>query len=740
MEDPEVTAWLAGLGLERYGAAFGEAQVDFATLPELTVADLRELGVNAVGPRRRLETAIARLRVDRAPSDEGASIVEARRHLTILFCDIVGSTALSRRCDPEEMSVMLREYYSVVTRIVKRRGGHEANRLGDGSLIFFGYPHAHEHAALGAVLTAREILDETARLVTDPEGNQISVRAGIASGMVVLNHADTKDVFGDTPNIAARVQALANQGEVLIAESTQRLLRDLVPLEPRGEHIVKGVAEPMPVWRVLPEGERPSAADTARAHELPLVGRDRELERLTELWNAARSGHGQCVCVTGEEGIGKSHLTAVFAERATAEGGRQRLFSCSSHSLDSPFFPFLREAQGPAETFDLIEPDLAAALREPERNESSDLIRSRRESLIGGFVRRALNHDGGSPVLLCFEDAHWSDPSSLEVLARIVAALDDHPVLLLITTREPDGIPGIEVDTTLALSPLGTEDTTRVVAATVEALDVAAPAHLIAEIATRADGIPFFAAELALSFAKASAARPGAAASIADVPASLQEALQYRVDGLEVGADVLRLAAVFGRELPMDVLRPLVPNERTLVAALSELSAAGLLSVTASESSGSSAGLIFRHQLVLEYAYDTIMRRQRADLHGRVADVLAGRPETEPQTRAYHEERAGRIETSARFWAQAGKRAASRSADAEAAAYFRRALALVPRFADVEASEEFEMEVLLAFLPTLMSSDGYGKRGHRFGQPGRRAHGQALTTRSGIQCPVPAMA
>jgi class 3 adenylate cyclase len=206
MEDPDVTAWLAGLGLERYGAAFGEAQVDFATLPELTVADLRELGVNAVGPRRRLETAIARLRVERATPDEGPAFVEARQHLTILFCDLVGSTALSRRCDAEQMSVMFREYYSVVTRVVKRRGEHEANRLGDGSLILFGYPHPHEQAALGAVLTAREILDEAARLVTDPEGTPISVRAGVASGMVVLNHADTKDVFGDTPNIAARVR------------------------------------------------------------------------------------------------------------------------------------------------------------------------------------------------------------------------------------------------------------------------------------------------------------------------------------------------------------------------------------------------------------------------------------------------------------------------------------------------------------------------------------------------------
>jgi class 3 adenylate cyclase/tetratricopeptide (TPR) repeat protein len=707
MEDPEVTAWLADLGLERYSAAFGEAQVDFATLADLTAADLRELGISAVGPRRRLENAIGRLRVARGESEKATAPIEARRHLTILFCDVVGSTALSRRCDAEQMSVMFREYYSVVTRVVKRRGGHEANRLGDGSLIFFGYPHAHEHAALQAVLTAREIVDETARVVSDPEGNPICVRAGIASGMVVLNHADTKNVFGDTPNIAARVQALAAPGEVLVAESTRRLLRDLVRLAAQGEHTLKGIAEPMRVWRVLRDDERQEESDTKRTPAVPLIGRRAELERLTELWNAVRSGHGHCVYITGEAGIGKSHLATVFAESVASEGGRRTLFSCSPESVDSPFSPFLREARARADESDAIDPELAAALREPELTESLNLSRDRRESLIGGFVRRALAADEGLATLLCFEDAHWSDPSSLEVLARIVAAADHHQVLVLITTREPDGVPGIEGGTVLPLLPLGAEDCKRVVAATIDALDVATPDHLIAEIASRADGVPFFAEELALSFAQASAARSDAVASIADVPASLHEALQYRIDGLEVGAEVLRLAAAFGRELSMDVLRELVPNARLLSDAMTELSAAGLLSLAPSELVGSSDSLVFRHQLVLEYAYDTIMRRDRVELHARIADVLAPRLDSDPETRAYHEERAGRIETAARCWAEAGKRAASRSADAEAATYFRRALALVPQFSDVQSSEEFEIEVLLAFLPTLMSSDGY---------------------------------
>ena len=706
MEDPQVTAWLAELGLERYGAAFAEAEIDFETLADLTVADLRELGLDAIGPRRRVENAIARLRADRATSAGAPAFIEARRHLSILFCDVVGSTAISQRFNAEQMSVMFREYYAVVTAVVSRNGGHEANRLGDGSLIFFGYPQAQEHAALQAAVTAQEIIDEVARLVTDPGGTPLKVRAGIASGMVVLNHADTKNVFGETANIAARVQALAGPGEVVVADGTRRLLRDLVRLEPRGEHTLKGIEKPMAVWLAVPTADGPGLAAAAPAPAMPLVGRDAELDRVTELWRAVRSGHGQRVYVTGDAGLGKSHFTAALAEHVASDGGQRRLFRCFSETVNSPFSPFLREFQAEVDN-SAIDPDLAAALEEPKRDESLTVVRDRRESLIGGFTRRALARAGDGPLLLCVEDVHWSDPSSLEVLARLVAAVENEPVLLLITSRDTEGLPGIEGGTTLPLSPLGLEDTKRVVAATIEALELATPESLITEIAARADGVPFFAAELALSFAQASSTHTDAPASVTDVPVSLQEALQYRVDGLAVGTEVLHLAAAFGRELPMNLLRALVPNERTLEAALSELSAAGLLTLAAPGQDGAPENLMFRHQLVLEYAYDTILSRDRSALHGRIADVLAGRPETGPHICGHHEQLAGRLEAAARSWAAAGRRAASRSADAEAAAYFRRALELVPEFADARTSEEFETEVLLAFLPTLMSSDGY---------------------------------
>lgn len=708
MEDPKVSAWLGELGLGQYARAFADAQVDFETLAELTVADLREIGVDGVGPRRRLERAIGRLRAEGAAPGGAPAFIGARRHLTILFCDVVGSTALSQRFDAEQMSVMFRDYYAVVTSVLERRGGHEANRLGDGSFIFFGYPQAREHAAVQAVLTAREILDETARKVRDPGGDPVRVRAGLASGMVVLNHADTSNVFGETANIAARVQALAQADEIVIADSTRRLVRDQLPLESLGEHALKGIAVPMRVWRVAGDGALAPmpGSDGARP---PMVGRDAELDALDALWQEARVGRGRCAYIHGEAGIGKSRLVSEFAARASSQGARRRLLSCSSEFVDSPFFPFLREARGMHGDAELIDAELEAALREPERNESLNLIRDRRESLISGFVRRALGPDDGTPLLICFEDAHWSDPSSLEVLTRLLEATARRPVLLLITGRDPDGVPGIPVapEALIALRPLGTEDAQRIVSAAIAAQLPSPPEHVIAEIAVRSDGMPLFAEELALSFAQATVSHPDTVPSIADVPTSLQEALQYRVDGLEVGAELLELAAVFGRELPMGVLCELIPNSGPRQAALAELGDAGLLSVAAPAAAPHGDVVSFRHQLVLAYVYDTIMRDRRTTLHARVADVLAARPEVAPETRAYHEERAGRGEVAARCWAEAGKRAASRSADAEAAAYFRRALALLREFADAELAEEFEVEVLLAFLPALMGSDGY---------------------------------
>ena len=309
----------------------------------------------------------------------------------------------------------------------------------------------------------------------------------------------------------------------------------------------------------------------------------------------------------------------------------------------------------------------------------------------------------GTPMLLCFEDAHWSDPSSAEVLTRLRDAIIRRPVLLIITGRDPEGIPGILADVNLLLRPLTVEDSRRIVATMIGRRGISTPEQVIAEIADRADGVPFFAEELALSFAQATMARNGAVASVADVPASLQEALQYRVDVLEVGWRCWSRCGLWSGT-PDGSAGGTGPEPACTRGSPGR---AQCRWTPRRATSAFADAVIFKHQLVLEYVYDTIMRQRRVTLHTRVADVLAQRPDTGPETRAYHEERAGRGETAARCWAEAGKRAAFRSADAEAATYFRRALALLPEFAGAPAAEEFEVEVLLAFLPALMGSDGY---------------------------------
>ncbi len=612
---------------------------------------------------------------------------------------------MSRRCDPEDMSEMFGNFFRVMGEVIERFQGHEANRLGDGSLIYFGYPRAQEDAAVRAVLAATALVNEIRERVVDPEGNAVGVRVGIASGMVVVDHANERSVFGDTPNIAARLQGLAGVGEIVIAESTKALIRDVVEIEPLGPHALKGIAEPLLAWRVLDSAM--STATPVRSTAPPLecfVGRDAEVAQLLTMWQAVCSDAiGQTVVIWGEPGIGKTTISAAIGELLVSAGGSDRWFACSPYHRDTPFYPFVRQLGElpPADGAEFGE--LLQALRTPESRETRDVVRRRHSALVDGFVRRALGDDPDQPVIIRFDDMQWSDPSSLEVLAVIVAAIKRRRVMLVITSRQAE-VEGLTPDLQLQLAPLTMQCTTAIVRAALEGKAIAD--ELIEEIASRADGVPLFAEELARSFDQVRQQSAGPTASSADIPATLQDGLQHRIDSLELGHVVLRLAAVIGRETPIDLLTELQPDAGLLAAATTELLAAGLME--ARSGTGMAAPcLVFRHQLILEYAYDTILRRDRLALHGKVADALAKSDTAEPQIRAFHEMRAGRSEAAARCWADAGRLAAARSADREATVHFTRALGLVDQFAEAEVGERFEAEVLLAYLPTMIGSVGY---------------------------------
>ena len=702
-EDPTVRAWLADHGLEDYVARFVAGDVDAATLPHLTADDLVALGITSVGHRRRLLLAIAQLDgsppappssgAPAAPWSDGDTIVD-RRHLTILFCDLVGSTTLSRQCDPEELGGMFREFFDVMGEIIARYDGYEANRLGDGSLVFFGYPIAQEDAALRAVHTARDMVREFGERVRTPLGAAVEVCVGMASGVVVIDRADEKNVFGDTPNVAARVQGLAQPGEILLADSTARLVRNELSLASAGEHALKGLGAPMRVWRV-PSGTRAESTVVRRPRVPVSHGREAELSLAAEAWRHAVEGRGRTLLVTGEAGIGKSHLVEDVVRRCVAEGAAVRRYQCSAFHRTNVFWPFRRElgdARATGDTTVVVDPVVAEA--------TPSEARARRERAIEGYVRRALAVDG--PTVLRVDDLHWADPSSLEVLERVSAGLHDRPILLLVSSRTPaadlvDVVP-------LELGPLPFAAIDAILRDPDGVLPL--PDDVIAAIIDRADGVPLFAEEMARSVEHA--LLDGHVPTVDAVPATLQDSLQARIDRLGAGAEMVRVAAVLGREVPMDFLAAMLPDvdDGRFAAALTELSAAGLVDSLAEGAAVRRPCVSFRHQLVRDCAYDAILLTERRELHARAAAMLATRVEVSADARAFHEERAGHEDAAAFLWAEAGRHAAERMAHAEAVEHFDRALTLLTSI-EPTARDEFEIATLLAQLPCTIGSAGY---------------------------------
>jgi len=345
----DIAAWLRGLGLEQYEAAFRANEIDAGVLPSLTAEDLRDLGVTLVGHRRRLLDAIAALAPKPAAlADLAARAAAERRQLTVMFCDLVGSTALSARLDPEDLREVIGAYHSAVAEIVARLGGFVSRFMGDGVLIYFGYPQAHEDDAERAVRAALRAIDAVRRL--NVKSVKLRTRVGIATGLVVVGDligagsAQEQSVVGETPNLAARLQALAEPDAVVIASGTRRLVGDLFEYRDLGAVKVKGIAEPVPAWQVLRQSVVTSRFEALRGSALtPLVGRDEEIDLLLRCWAHAKSSDGQVVLVSGEPGIGKSRIAAALAEHLDAEPHIRLRYFCSPYYQDSALYPFIDE-------------------------------------------------------------------------------------------------------------------------------------------------------------------------------------------------------------------------------------------------------------------------------------------------------------------------------------------------------------------------------------------------------------
>jgi class 3 adenylate cyclase len=487
----DIEAWLQGLGLQRYVHTFRDNEIDWEVLPKLTSDDLREIGVTAIGHRRKLLEAIAAIGATvptalstafNAPAPADAE----RRQLTVMFCDLVGSTPLAARYDPEDLREVIGAYHRCVAETVARFAGFVAKYMGDGVLVYFGYPEAHEDDAERAVRAGLAVIEAIGRLATR---EPLNLRLGIASGLVVVGDligtgaAQERGVVGETPNLAARLQALAQRGTLVIAESTRRQIGVLFDIEDLGPQSLAGFAEPQYAWRVVGESGVLSRFEALRSEATPLVGRGEELDLLLRRWRRAKAGKGRVVLISGEPGIGKSRLTAELSQRIEGEPHTRVRYFCSPHHQDSALYPFITQLERAANfarddttagklgklqavlspgTLGDDEIELLAELLSLP-NTAADLNLSpqrKREMLFEALLRQLAASARPRPVLMVFEDAHWIDPTTRELLDLTLDRVARLPLLLVVTFRpefQHTWAAQPHVDT-LALSRLGGRD------------------------------------------------------------------------------------------------------------------------------------------------------------------------------------------------------------------------------------------------------------------------------------------
>ena len=767
--DDRVSAWLENLGLDRYREAFQQNAITWDVLPELNDGDLASLGV-VLGHRKRLLRAIAQLfqssdgdpaaalpttlTTEATPSSSSRDQAE-RRQLTVMFCDLVGSTALARRLDPEDLQAAIRRFLDACSEAISRFNGYIAKYMGDGLLVYFGYPQAHEHDAERAVhagLAVLELLKALPHEHLSQQEFEVAARIGIATGPVIVGElmgqdtAKERSVFGETPNLAARLQGLAAPNQLIVDAVTKRLVGGEFEFADQGTAALKGFETPVQVWQVLSSKPSASRFDSYRSSRLVnFIGREHETALLLGRWREAVDGEGQVVLLCGEAGIGKSRLVRHLRDRLTEDHYEAIQSQGSPHHTNTVLYPvitYLRQAAGLADEDsiptqldklgtlmvnsgleDRVTVALLADLLSIQVDEQDQLANvspdKRKDMTLEALMQYLQRLADRSPVLLIVEDAHWLDPTTLDLMTRIIDRIRLMRLLLLITFR-PDFRPvwtEYSHVTFLTLSRLPRRQSAELIATMTGGKEL--PVEVQQAILAKTDGIPLYIEELTDNLLETGLLTEGTDAFTLKaplkemaIPDSLQALLMERVDRLGPIKEIVQIGAAIGRAFTYELLRATAEvTDSQLNSALDLFVSSGLI---LQEGERSLSRYRFKHMLVQEAAYNTLPKKSRRLLHARIARTLeekfTERVQLEPELLAYHFEQAGLTGPAVEYRHRAARRDAARSANIEALNHFNSALDLLDDLPQSPERNALELELLIARGATMVTVKGYASQ------------------------------
>lgn len=742
-----IRAWLDSLGLVEYADAFEREKVTMANLPAVTDADLRELGV-PLGPRKTIlaaaipkEAAVTSGdRNDMRKSEERAE----RRQLTVMFCDLVGSTQLSQKLDPEELRKLIRQYQDACAGAVARFEGHIAQFLGDGVLVYFGYPTAHEDEAGRAIRAALSIVDRVGEVSGD---HQLQVRIGIDTGLVVIGHGEKlneqeRTAIGDAPNVAARLQGLAKPGTIVSSDRARQIAGRGFEYVDLGTYELKGIDEPIRAWQVAGEIQAETRFDAATGGmAAPMVGREMELDVAMQTWERAKGGKLQTLLLCGEPGIGKSRILRALRERVSEAGAEVWQYQCSAFFTNTALYPVTSNlgraiSFAPGDSADTrlskLESFLLGRLNAPELDiqligKLLDLPielkygelglnpQRQKEETLRALVDLADNASKQRPVVILFEDAHWADPTSIELIDQFQSRADMRA--LVVITYRPEFSPswvGQQHVTQVTLNRLDREQTNQV--ASHAAGNRTLPAPLIDQIAEKTDGVPLYIEELTKAIIETDVVDrtengyvlTGPLTSLA-IPATLHDSLMARLDRLTSTKEIAQVGACIGREFSHELLSLVSTHTAPdLDDAIDQLLASELVF---KRGVGDNAIYTFKHALIQDAAHESLLKSKRAEIHAKLGRILEEHDprakESAPELLAFHFAQAGQYEQAITYYEAAGQRSLTRTTVSEAASNFRRVLELAALQPETIERDRIEIRNRIALAAAYMGLHGW---------------------------------